>query len=126
MTPADEHPYLLRALIHGCVACGWPTVAKKRAKEAQQCIPYLRPHAGRGLCSRCYDRAAYRGALIDFERQTHSRDELMDEYARLRREGYTRQQTADRLGVTLTSLEAALKRAGQRGDVRSDWKRRAA
>jgi hypothetical protein len=76
-------------------------------------------YRGRGLCDPCYHRAQYHGTLIDFERRTVARDELLDDWALLRSEGYTAVQAAPRLGMTPAALLKALDRARRDGDPRA-------
>lgn len=72
-----------------------------------------RRHKGRGLCGACWYRHWKDGTLADFERATRPRDELLDEWARLQREGYTRRQAAERIGITKKRLEKAIERANR-------------
>jgi hypothetical protein len=61
----------------------------------------------------CYGNRQHAGELIDFERTTRSRDEVMAEWALLRSEGYGKRQAAERLGMTFAAFDRALQRATQ-------------
>jgi hypothetical protein len=76
-------------------------------------------HEGRGLCTPCYERANYRGRLADHPRRTWSRDDVMTEWDLLRRDGHTRAQAAERLGMTWAALDRAIWRARAAGDPRA-------
>jgi hypothetical protein len=75
--------------------------------------------AGRGLCSACHQRAKRDGTLIDYERRSVARDELLDEWEILRGDGCTIPQAAPRLGMTVDALAKALDRARADGDPRA-------
>jgi len=79
----------------------------------------LAPRLARGLCPTCYGRRRASGALAYYERVTRPADELLDEWQRLRAEGYTAVNAARRIGVTPAALLKALERARRRGDPRA-------
>lgn len=91
---------------------------RNQPKLVPACHPD-QPYAARFRCERCYDRARKRRALIDLPRITRSADELLDDYALLRSEGYTRLQIAERLGIDVRALDQALYRARRRMDPRA-------
>ena len=72
----------------------------------------------RGLCRRCYYRAYETGCHIDHDRRTWPADMLLDEWVRLRDDGYTVRLAAERLGLSRDGLRQALLRARRRGDAR--------
>lgn len=78
-----------------------------------------RYHQGRGLCNFCYVAAARRGTLIDHERRTRTRDEVMAEWESLRAEGYSKAQAATRIGMTYDAFDTAFTRARRAGDARA-------
>lgn len=75
-------------------------------------------HEARGLCASCYRRKAHDGNLIDHERLSFTRDEVMEEWERNYDPARTvREQAvvlAPRLGMSVKALEGALRRAGVR------------
>lgn len=75
------------------------------------CDGRVRRHGGRGLCMRCYDAHDYAGTLVDFERSTHSCDDVLAEWELLRPHGHKRRDVAQRLGMTLAAFERACTRA---------------
>jgi hypothetical protein len=78
-------------------------------------------HAGRGLCVACWDRCKRHGSLIDYARNSRTRDDTLDDYSMLRSDGATVAQIAARLGMKLGSLQQLLRRSARAGDPRSDW-----
>jgi transposase-like protein len=75
-------------------------------------------HSGRGLCNPCV-RQLTPDQLLDFERITHTRDEILDDYDLLRRQGYSRRKIAERIGVSLAALEQCIWRARRVCDPRA-------
>jgi hypothetical protein len=76
---------------------------------------YALEHHGRGLCSTCHRWARHTGRLLDYERTSRSREDLLEDYRMLRGQGHSRVQIAERLGMKLTSLDTALLRARRDG-----------
>ena len=72
------------------------------------------PRLARGLCVKCYHHHRFAGTLIDFERQLRPADELLAEWDELRRDGYTRRNAAERIGVTIFALSKAIQRANRK------------
>lgn len=75
--------------------------------------------AGRGLCGACYSRMTCHGTLVDYPRMTRSRDELLEDYVMLRRQGHTWPQCAERLGMRYDAFARALQRARVARDPRA-------
>lgn len=92
-------------------ACGVPLVAC----TATVVPPGKQRHGGRGLCTRCYGRHLKAGTTIDFERNTWPREELYEEWLRLRETGVSRAAAAKRLGVTPDALGLAIRRTERDG-----------
>lgn len=67
-------------------------------------------HQSRNLCEQCNWICRMDGTLDDWPRITWRRDELISEWQFLARQGHTRQQCADRLGITKKRLEKAIER----------------
>jgi hypothetical protein len=91
------------------------------APSAWRALPdHLRPgyrlHIGRRLCSRCYRRRWDAGTLVDAERLTRTRTEVLEDFLLLASEGYSRRLVAERMGMTYDALCQALHRAA--GDPR--------
>lgn len=85
---------------------------------------YLRAAGGRflearGVCNFCYQGARKRGLLIDLERHSRARDEVMAEWELLRSEGYSKRQAAERLGMKFKTFAKAYERARRDGDPRA-------
>jgi len=70
-----------------------------------------RPLVARRLCGRCYDRAHHVGRHIDFARVTHAQGDVLAEWELLRQYGFSRRQVAERLHMTLPTVERACCRA---------------
>ena len=84
------------------------------------CDAELEPNRNsRGLCEPCYGRERRSGRHEDHPRRTWSRDELMEEWAFLHSQKYTRKQAADRLGISPAALDRAIWRARAAGDPRA-------
>jgi hypothetical protein len=110
----DAAPAQVGPEVRRCRRCPYPLVPVRMTG-----LPGWRRHAGRGLCDTCRSQARTTGELIDFERFTRSRDELLDDWAVLRAEGYTLRQAAERLGMTQAAFERAYHRARRDGDPRA-------
>jgi hypothetical protein len=78
-----------------------------------------RPAHARHLCRSCYETAWKRGTLHRHQPQKaqRSRADFIADYRMLRRQGHTRQQIADRLGMNLAAVHAAYYRAARAGDL---------
>jgi hypothetical protein len=107
-----------------------PTIAQTCGLCACGCgRPLVGRHVARGLSGACYARieARYRRGrsdeLLDFPRRSRSRDELLDEWARLAGE-VSREAFAARVGMSLEGFERALYRARADGDARAVMGRR--
>jgi CRP-like cAMP-binding protein len=94
-----------------------PRLALVHARPAP-CHPD-RPVLARGLCRRCYQLAWLRGTLPDV-RRVRRRPEFVADYELLRSEGYTRQQIADRMGMTYHGVTQAYLRAVRAGVLTPD------
>jgi hypothetical protein len=68
----------------------------------------------RRLCQRCYGRHHYHGTHAQFERPSWANAELVAEWEWLARQGYTRAQAAERLGMSKKRLEKAIERSRRR------------
>jgi hypothetical protein len=93
-----------------CVRCRNPMIPEGRWRPG---LP-VRPHVARGLCRACYLHLRKHGDLIDYERRSRPRDEVLEEWELLRAEGYTVRQAAERLGMTVHALKKALYRASRK------------
>jgi hypothetical protein len=74
-------------------------------------------HHGHGLCRPCWRYCRSRDLLVDYERLSRSRADLLEDYGMLREQGHTKPQIAERLGMKLPSLDTALLRARRDGDL---------
>ena len=111
-----------------CLDCGcglvgrhiWVTLSATRRSELR--AQGLRARSGRGLCSACYQRRALSDTLLDIERPTMSRLDLLDEWQHFTKDRSTHTQNvkafAAYLGRNYKAVEKALSRAGVRAD---DW-----
>ena len=86
------------------------------------CGRELDRHRARGLCPSCYGKHHRTGTHIDFERRTHTRDEVLEAWELLHPHGFTRRQVARRLGMTLFAFEQGCARArrAQRQQAHAD------
>lgn len=107
--PAEAGPEVRR-----CRQCKYPVVP-----QGHRPPPGWRAHNGRCLCEWCYKDADAAGELVDFERTTRSRDEVLDEWLLLREQGCSRAQAAERLGMTFDAFDRAWRRARKAGDERA-------
>lgn len=98
-----------------CLECTTPLCPNKSRPTPRG----ARRHAGRGLCTPCHRRAKRTDRLADFERSLRTRDELLDEWDRLRTDGVGRAQAAQRMGMTPAAFERHLYRARAVGDPRA-------
>jgi hypothetical protein len=80
-----------------------------------------RCHAARGLCRTCHHHARLSGQLADYPRATYTRDEVLDEWVRLRSAGVSVVEAAPRLGMSVAALARALERARKAGDPRAEF-----
>jgi hypothetical protein len=87
--------------------------------DAAPCHPRRRRFA-RGLCRGCYEYHRYHGTLADHPRVKRSTADFAAEYALLRREGHTRRQIAERLGMRRNTVDAAYARAVRLGLLTRD------
>jgi hypothetical protein len=96
----------------------------KRKHTIATCIRCnrVREIQARCLCKCCHRACTNDGTLINYERMTHSRDEVLDFYAL-----YTRHMTlaliAHKLGMTSAALDRALSRARRAKDPRATYQR---
>lgn len=73
---------------------------------------------GRGLCGYCHSQLTP-DQRMDYPRRNQSQDDVMAEWELLRSEGYTKQQAADRLGMTFAAFDRQFHRARRAGDPRA-------
>lgn len=110
---------------HETLAARCRTGRPMAVTECRNCGRDLKPGkgeegtAGRGLCPPCHTSLARSGDLVDVERITRPREDLLADYEILRSEGYTWQQCAERLGMTYEAFERAMLRARADGDPRA-------
>lgn len=97
-----------------CTTCGYPLVVRGDTVAAG-----WRTHSGRGLCTICYRRAHHRGDIIDHERVSRRRDDVLDDWETLRSAGVGRVDAARRLGMTVAAFGQSLYRARAAGDPRA-------
>lgn len=113
-----HYDWLWRRDLHDVVVyvcpCGRPMVRHDVAPPPGACR-----HEGRGLCARCYRKAQQDGSLVDRPRLLRHRDEVLEDWPRLRAEGYTKRQAAERLGMSFSALDRMLSRARSAGDPRA-------
>lgn len=76
-------------------------------------------HGSRGLCTTCRHHARVNGTIGEFERINRSRDDVLDDWVVLRRQGYSRRQAAERIGMRFAALDRAIQRARRAGDPRA-------
>ena len=82
------------------------------------CHPDRIAHA-RHLCRNCYETAWKRGTHLQHppQKDQRSRADFIADYVMLRSLGHTRQQIADRLGMTRAAVDAAYYRARDAGEL---------
>lgn len=99
-----------------CVRCGERAHLRTRGSQG-------RKHK---MCKECITWAIDAGHIEKVERKFYNRDELLDEWIILCREGHTRQQAGERLKMNPRSFCRALERARKDGDPRAvlDWRQR--
>jgi hypothetical protein len=95
--------------------CGRPLIRSRRAPIP----PGHGRHAAHGRCTACRAHTDRGAVVADYPRRTWRRDDLLEEWAMLRSSGSTRDEAADRLGMTLTAFDRALQRARAAGDERA-------
>jgi hypothetical protein len=105
-----------------CVDCGGDLVVLTRWRVLPESyrralrIHGVGPHQGRGLCAGCHIHRSRLNALVDAERLTLSRDELLDEWLFFTKDRDTYTQNvkafAEYLGRSYKGVERALNRAG--------------
>jgi hypothetical protein len=100
-----------------CLRCGRLVLPHSRA--TRDGVPYGQLMQGRGLCTRCYRNVEYHGQLLEYPRLTRSRDELLEDYEVLRRQGYNWRECATILRINYPTFERALLRARAAGDPRA-------
>lgn len=78
-----------------------------------------RPAHARHLCRSCYETAWKRGTHHQHppQKDQRPRADFVADYRMLRRDGHTRQEIADRLGMTLSAVNAAYYRARDAGEL---------
>lgn len=81
--------------------------------------PWRAHRAARGLCKPCYEHTRNTGRLADYPRRHWPADDLLDEHAALRDQGYGWRQCAERLQVNYRTFETAMYRARRRRDPRA-------
>lgn len=96
-----------------CVRCGCSILPPAPGRSAAVI------HRGRGLCQPCYRSVDREGRLSEYEKKFRSRDEILEEWVILCRQGYTRRQAAERLLMKPESFVRALQRARKDGDPRA-------
>ena len=69
-----------------------------------------RHNHGRGLCDSCYIHEIRYGNLTNYTRHTIPLADLLEDWELLSRNGYTRAQAAERLGIKKARLEKAIER----------------
>lgn len=109
-----------------CVDCGCSMVAHYRWRRLPEAyrrallVHDIRFHMGRTLCTACYQRRRADDTVIDVERRTLGRDELLDEWHSFtkNRDTYTQnvKAFAEYLGRNFDAVEKALTRAGVRAE----------
>jgi predicted DNA-binding protein (UPF0251 family) len=69
-----------------------------------------RPHTSRGVCEACHYHVIRYGLTDEYPRSTWPRELLLAEWEWLRRQGYSRAQAAERLGVSKDAIDKAIAR----------------
>ena len=103
-----------------CAKCGTPM---HRWRGRDTCSDGHVTHSGRGLCEHCYEPAFRTGGHVEWPRTTHSRDELMHEWAALSEVGVSFYDFPARAGMTFDGWYQAFYRARRVGHplaVRTD------
>lgn len=101
------------ALDAPCLRCGRDMVPRTWPRT-----PGTVTYKGRGYCRTCYDRV-FLSPVPAVRSGRWRRDDLLEEWDRLRRDGVTMRQAVDRLGITYDALDKALIRAKAAGDQRA-------
>jgi hypothetical protein len=110
---------MTRNTIRQCRACPTWTAPDRARRQDPNLRARYAEHVARGLCRACYEQANRAGTLEDYPRGTWARDELLDEWDRLRAVGVSVVDAAPRLGMTVAALARALERARKAGDPRA-------
>jgi hypothetical protein len=103
----------VEAAVRTCRRCQRAMLAQRAAVGTG-----MRRHHGRGLCSACVDQLTP-DQLLNYERSNRTRDEVLDDYDLLRRQGHPRRVIAKRIGMNLDALEQVLRRARRVSDPRA-------
>lgn len=100
---------------------GWIPPRAGRTPRKATCHP-LRPLEARGLCKGCYAHAWSAGTLDQHPIRRHRvrTADFADAYERMRDEGATRRNIADRLGMTRDAADQAYRRAVRTGALTPD------
>lgn len=96
-----------------CLHCDYPVMRGGRILRGYRAL------ANRGLCSRCRRDLNGTDELYDYPARCRSRDEVLDEWDRLRLDGVGRAQAAQRMGMTFGALDRAIHRGRNVGDPRA-------
>lgn len=107
-----------RVKLGPCVAKGCERTIAYGPERRADCPPGTWPHKGRNHCPRCYWRAAKRGMLADYEKLTHSRDEVLEEWDSVRGT-MTRREFAASIGMSYSTFSRMWLRARAAGDTRA-------
>jgi hypothetical protein len=75
---------MTRNTIRQCRACPTWTAPDRARRQDPNLRARYAEHVARGLCRACYEQANRAGTLEDYPRGTWARDELLDEWDRLR------------------------------------------
>lgn len=112
-----------------CVDCGATLVPSNQwrklppADRAELRVRGSREHAGRSLCHACWVRRKADGTVIDFERRSLNRDDLLDEWQHFTKSAPTYTANVRLFAVHLGRSYPAVKRALTRTGVRaSDYR----
>lgn len=79
-----------------------------------------RPNKGRNLCDTCWQRNWKNGTLDAFPRATRPRADVLEDWAFLASQGYTRRTAADRMGISKDCLDKAIERDRRRNDTTTE------
>lgn len=96
-----------------CARCG------KACAKGRRDIPNEVQIRGRNLCSPCYTYCRWRGTHYDWPSNIRLRDDLLDDYVVLRRQGYNWKECAEQLGMSYKCFERAMNRARKDNDPRA-------
>lgn len=93
-----------------CVLCEIPMCS---AKFKPPRGAWYDRHLGRRLCKSCYGLHLRQGTLDRFERVTRDREDVFREWLLLKSTGITRQEAAQRIGITVQALDGVRRRMAQ-------------